>query len=90
MWPSPYCRHHNLPVSGSKPFCIATIIGLAPHQLAGWAIPEHVRTELVSSAFAEICSSAGGRQSTGTVGSSADNAAAEASTPPSRESVGVG
>ncbi|MFD9623705.1 DDE-type integrase/transposase/recombinase [Streptomyces virginiae] len=72
---------------------------------AGWAIADHMRTELVvdalaaaertrgsldgaimhtdhgsrhtSRAFAEICRSAGVRQSTGTVGSSADVAAAE-------------
>ncbi|MFD5415633.1 IS3 family transposase [Streptomyces nojiriensis] len=94
-----------LPVSGSKPLCLATVIDLASRRLAGWAIADHMRTELVtdaltaaertrgslagavmhtdhgsqytSRAFAEICRSAGVRQSMGAVGASADNAAAE-------------
>ncbi|WJV44102.1 IS3 family transposase [Streptomyces flavofungini] len=94
-----------LPDSGSKPLYLATVIDLASRRLAGWAIADHMRTELVidalaaaertrgslagalmhtdhgsqytSRASAEICRSAGGRQSMGTVGSSADNAAAE-------------
>ncbi|GGZ97356.1 transposase [Streptomyces subrutilus] len=94
-----------LPVSGSKPLYLATVIALASRRLAGWAIADHMRTELVidaltaaertrgnlsgaimhtdhgsqytSRAFAEICRSAGIRQSMGAVGSSADNTAAE-------------
>ncbi|MDH6542806.1 transposase InsO family protein [Streptomyces sp. SPB4] len=94
-----------LPVSGAKPLYLATVIDLASRRLAGWAIADHMRTELVidalaaagrtrgsldgaimhtdhgsqytSRAFAEICRSAGVRQSMGAVGSSADNAAAE-------------
>ncbi|MBT1186722.1 DDE-type integrase/transposase/recombinase [Streptomyces sp. CJ_13] len=94
-----------LPVSGSKPLYLATVIDLASRRLAGWAIAAHMRTELVidalataertrgslagaimhtdhgsqrtSRSFAEICRSAGVRQSMGAVGSSADNAAAE-------------
>ncbi|WP_442813364.1 IS3 family transposase [Streptomyces sp. NBC_01244] len=94
-----------LPVSGSKPLYLATVIDLASRRLAGWAIADHMRTELVidaltvaertrgslagaimhtdhgsqysSRAFAELCRSAGVRQSMGAIGSSADNAAAE-------------
>lgn len=94
-----------LPVNGAKPLYVATVIDLCSRRLAGWAIGDHMRTELVidalaaaertrgslagavmhtdhgsqytSRAFAEICRSAGVRQSMGTVGSSADNAAAE-------------
>ncbi|MFJ3966146.1 IS3 family transposase [Streptomyces sp. NPDC090036] len=94
-----------LPVSGSKPLYLATVIDLVSRRLAGWAIADHMRTELVTDAlaaaertrgslagavmhtdhgsqytrraFAEICRSAGVRQSMGAVGSSADNAAAE-------------
>ncbi|MFD5513900.1 IS3 family transposase [Streptomyces sp. NPDC127051] len=94
-----------LPVSGSKPLCLATVTDLASRRLAGWAIADHTRTELVidaltvaertrgsldgaimhtdhgsqysSRAFAELCRSAGVRQSMGAIGSSADNAAAE-------------
>ncbi|MFH8378984.1 IS3 family transposase [Streptomyces cyaneofuscatus] len=104
-----------LPVSGAKPLYPATVIDLASRRLAGWAIADHMRTELVidaltaaertrstltgatmhtdhrsqhtSKAFAEICKSAGARQSMGAIGSSADNAAAKASTPPSRETL---
>ncbi len=94
-----------LPVSGAKPLYLATVIDLCSRRLAGWAIADHMRTDLVidalaaaertrgglagavmhtdhgsrytSRAFAEICRSAGVRQSMGAVGSSADNAAAE-------------
>ncbi|MFD9395188.1 DDE-type integrase/transposase/recombinase [Streptomyces sp. NPDC060000] len=96
----------------SKPLYLATVIDLCSRRLAGWAIADHMRTELVidalataqqtrrnlagavlkpgrsgaahehgsqytSRAFAEICCSAGVRQSMGAVGSSANNAAAE-------------
>jgi transposase InsO family protein len=40
-----------LPVSGSKPLCLATIIDLASRRPAGWAIADHMRTELVIDAF---------------------------------------
>ncbi|WP_099128355.1 IS3 family transposase [Streptomyces sp. ScaeMP-e48] len=94
-----------LPVSGAKPLYLATVIDLCSRRLGGWAIADHMRTELVidalaaaertrgnlagatmhtdhgsqysSRAFAEICRSAGVRQSMGAIGSSADNAAAE-------------
>ncbi|MFD9271576.1 IS3 family transposase [Streptomyces goshikiensis] len=93
------------PVSGPRPLHLATVIDLASRRLAGWAIADHMRAELVidalaaaertrgslagaimrtdhgsqytSRSFAEICRSAGVRQSMGAVGSSVDNAAAE-------------
>ncbi|MEU7068482.1 IS3 family transposase [Streptomyces sp. NPDC046161] len=94
-----------LPIDGGK-FCyLATVIDLASRRLAGWAIADHMRTELVTDAltaarrtrgsltgaimhtdhgaqytsrsFAELCRSAGVRQSMGAIGSSADNALAE-------------
>lgn len=40
-----------LPVSGAKPLCLATVIGLASRRLAGWAIADHMRTELVIDAL---------------------------------------
>ena len=87
-------------------FCyLATVMDLCSRRLVGWAIADHMRTELVldalhaaqrtrgsltgaifhtdhgaqytSRAFAEACRAAGVIQSMGTVGSSADNAAAE-------------
>ncbi|GAA3263888.1 hypothetical protein GCM10010493_43650 [Streptomyces lavendulae subsp. grasserius] len=95
----------HLPVSGSKPLYLATVIDLASRRLTWWAIADHVRTEPVidalaaaertrgslagavmhtdhgsqytSRSFAEICRSAGVRQSMSAIGSSADNAAAE-------------
>lgn len=105
-----------LPVSGARPLYLATVIDLASRRLAGWAIADHMRTELVtdalaaaertrgnltgaimhtdhgsqytSRAFAEICRSAGVRQSMGAVGSSADNAAAESFNAAFKDSVG--
>ena len=41
-----------LPVSGSKPLYLATVIDLASRRLAGWAIADHMRTELVIDALA--------------------------------------
>jgi len=40
-----------LPVSGSKPLYLATVIDLASRRLAGWAIADHMRTELVIDAL---------------------------------------
>ncbi|MGW0565415.1 IS3 family transposase, partial [Streptomyces sp. NPDC003016] len=40
-----------LPVSGSKPLYLATVINLASRRLAGWAIADHMRTELVTDAL---------------------------------------
>ena len=92
---------------GASRFCyLATVMDLASRRLAGWAVADHMRVELVidalkaaertrgsltgaifhtdhgaqytSKAFAEACREAGVLQSMGAVGSSADNAAAEA------------
>ncbi|MEU3906497.1 DDE-type integrase/transposase/recombinase [Streptomyces goshikiensis] len=41
-----------LPVSGVKPLYLATVIDLASRRLAGWAIADHMRTELVIDALA--------------------------------------
>ncbi|MFC9730862.1 IS3 family transposase [Streptomyces roseolus] len=41
-----------LPVNGSKPLYLATVIDLASRRLAGWAIADHMRTELVIDALA--------------------------------------
>lgn len=41
-----------LPVSGAKPLYLATVIDLASRRLAGWAIADHMRTELVIDALA--------------------------------------
>ncbi|MFE7184291.1 IS3 family transposase [Streptomyces erythrochromogenes] len=41
-----------LPLSGAKPLYLATVIDLASCRLAGWAIADHMRTELVSDALA--------------------------------------
>ncbi|MEU8952397.1 IS3 family transposase [Streptomyces sp. NPDC048489] len=40
-----------LPVSGAKPLYLATVIDLASRRLAGWAIADHMQTELVSAAL---------------------------------------
>ncbi|MGW4985878.1 IS3 family transposase, partial [Streptomyces mirabilis] len=94
-----------LPVNDAKPLYLATAIDLASRRPAGWAIADHMRTDLVigalaaaertrgslagavmhtdhgsqytSRSFAEICRSAGVRQSMGAIGSSPDNAATE-------------
>ncbi|MET7436164.1 IS3 family transposase [Streptomyces flaveolus] len=95
-----------LPVDGGKFLYLATVVDLASRRLAGWAIADHMRTELViealaaaertrgslagavmhtdhgaqytSRAFADACRQAGVRQSMSAIGSSADNALAEA------------
>ncbi|MFI0914459.1 IS3 family transposase [Streptomyces abikoensis] len=41
-----------LPVSGAKPLCLATVIDLCSRRLAGWAIADHMRAELVVDALA--------------------------------------
>ncbi|MFE5797103.1 DDE-type integrase/transposase/recombinase [Streptomyces sp. NPDC056503] len=41
-----------LPVNGAKPLYLATVIDLASHRLAGWAIADHMRAELVIDALA--------------------------------------
>lgn len=41
-----------LPLEGGKFLYLATVIDLASHRLAGWAIAEHMRTELVTDALA--------------------------------------
>jgi transposase InsO family protein len=95
-----------LPVGERGFLYLATVIDLRSRRLAGWAIADHMRTELVvdaltaaertrgsldgaifhsdhgaqytSRAFADACTEAGVRQSMSAVGSSADNALAEA------------
>ncbi|MEU9057277.1 DDE-type integrase/transposase/recombinase [Streptomyces sp. NPDC048384] len=41
-----------LPVSGAKPLYLATVIDPSSRQLAGWAVADHMRTELVIDALA--------------------------------------
>ncbi|SCF64884.1 HTH-like domain-containing protein [Streptomyces sp. Ncost-T10-10d] len=41
-----------LPVDGGKFLYLATVIDLASRRLAGWALAEHMRTELVTDALA--------------------------------------
>jgi transposase InsO family protein len=41
----------HLPVSGSKPLYLATVIDLASRRPTGWAIADHMRPELVIDAF---------------------------------------
>ncbi|MFI5534746.1 IS3 family transposase [Kitasatospora sp. NPDC051853] len=95
-----------LPVAGGKPLYLATVIDLCSRRLAGWAIADHMRADLVidaltaaertrgslrgatfhsdhgtqytSKAFADACAAAGVTRSMSAVGTSADNAAAEA------------
>ncbi|MFG2409499.1 IS3 family transposase [Streptomyces brevispora] len=40
-----------LPVSGAKPLYLATLVDLASRRLAGWAIANHMRTELINDAL---------------------------------------
>lgn len=92
---------------GESRFCyLATVMDLASRRLAGWAVADHMRVDLVidalkaaqatrgsltgaimhtdhgsqytSKAFEQACRDAGVIQSMGAIGSSADNAAAEA------------
>lgn len=41
-----------LSVGGGNCCCLATVIDLCSRRLAGWAIADHMRTELVTDAFA--------------------------------------
>ncbi|QEU82597.1 IS3 family transposase [Streptomyces subrutilus] len=50
----------RLPVSGAKPVCLATVIDLCSRRLAGWAIADHMRTELVIDALAAAERTRGG------------------------------
>ena len=43
----------HLPLDGGKLLYLATIIDLASRRLAGWAIADHMRTELVTDALAD-------------------------------------
>jgi transposase InsO family protein len=95
-----------LPIEDGTYLYLATVMDLASRRLTGWAVAEHMRTDLVidalteaertrgglhgaifhtdhgtqytSKAFAAACQRAGVTQSMGKIGSSADNAAAEA------------
>jgi transposase InsO family protein len=41
-----------LPIRGAKPLYLATVIDLCSRRLAGWAVADHMRTELVIDALA--------------------------------------
>jgi transposase InsO family protein len=41
-----------LPVAGAKPLYFATVIDLCSRRLAGWAIADHMRADLVVDALA--------------------------------------
>lgn len=43
-----------MPVNGTKPLYLATAIDLTSRRLAGWAIADHMRTELVIDALAAV------------------------------------
>jgi len=95
-----------LPLACGKNLYLATVIDCCSRRLAGWAVADHMRTDLISHAltdalatrgslagaifhsdhgaqytskqFAELCTVVGVTQSMGAVGTSADNALAEA------------
>ena len=95
-----------LPIEDGTNLYLATVMDLASRRLAGWAVADHMRTELVidaltvaertrgslagavfhsdhgtqytSKAFSDACRRSGVVQSMGAIGTSADNAAAEA------------
>ncbi|CAN5242102.1 hypothetical protein BH24ACT10_BH24ACT10_15770 [soil metagenome] len=95
-----------LPLACGKNLYLATVIDCYSRRLAGWAIADHMRTDLIQTAltdalasrrslvgavfhsdhgaqysskiFAELCAQLGVTQSMGAVGTSADNALAEA------------
>jgi len=71
-----------LPLDGGRFLYLATVIDLASRRLAGWAIADHMRSDLVIDALTAAertrgCRQAGVRQSMSAIGSSADNALAE-------------
>lgn len=95
-----------LPLADGTNLYLATVIDCHSRRLAGWALADHMRTDLIQSAlrdalgtrgslagaifhsdhgaqytsrdFAELCAQLGVTQSMGAVGTSADNALAEA------------
>jgi transposase InsO family protein len=95
-----------LPLADGNNLYLATVIDCCSRRLAGWAIADHMRTDLIEVAlrdalatrgslagaifhsdhgsqytskdFAELCAQLGVTQSMGAVGTSADNALAEA------------
>lgn len=95
-----------LPLADGTNLYLATVIDCCSRRLAGWALADHMRTDLIQSAlrdalgtrgslagaifhsdhgaqytsrdFAELCAQLGVTQSMGAVGTSADNALAEA------------
>lgn len=108
--PAPNCRYVGdityLPLADGTNLYLATVIDCHSRRLAGWAVADHMRTELIEDAlldarrtrgslagaifhsdhgsqytskdFAKLCSRLGVTQSMGAVGTSADNALAEA------------
>lgn len=108
--PAPNCRYVGdityLPLTDGTNLYLATVIDCHSRRLAGWAVADHMRTDLIqtalreahrtrgsltgaifhsdhgaqytSKAFAQLCTQLGVRQSMGAVGTSADNALAEA------------
>jgi transposase InsO family protein len=95
-----------LPLANGKNLYLATVIDCFSRKLAGWAVADHMRTDLIETAlrnahatrgslagstfnsdhgsqytskdFAKLCAQFGVTQSMGAVGTSADNAMAEA------------
>jgi transposase InsO family protein len=95
-----------LPLANGKNLYLATVIDCFSRRLAGWAVADHMRTDLIETAlrnahatrgslagstfnsdhgsqytskdFAKLCAQFGVTQSMGAVGTSADNAMAEA------------
>jgi transposase InsO family protein len=95
-----------LPLANGKNLYLATVIDCFSRRLAGWAVADHMRTDLIETAlrnahatrgslagstfnsdhgsqytskdFAKLCGQFGVTQSMGAVGTSADNAMAEA------------
>jgi transposase InsO family protein len=108
--PAPNCRYVGdityLPLADGTNLYLATVIDCHSRKLAGWAVADHMRTELIETAlrqahrtrgtltgaifhsdhgaqytskdFATLCRQLGVTQSMGAVGTSADNAMAEA------------
>lgn len=108
--PAPNCRYVGdityLPLADGTNLYLATVIDCHSRRLVGWAVADHMRTELIEDAlkdaqrtrgslagaifhsdhgsqytskdFAKLCTRLGVTQSMGAVGTSADNALAEA------------